>query len=101
MSGSDKSAGKPGDELNALIHARSWLLRRVDRLEFVDLTSVRRTIVFTLDLAQLRKELPKYHAPPASGVTAFPLEATRGGGAGQLWPGFATERDAHADGDSR
>lgn len=54
------------DELSALLESRSWVLRRVDRLEFVDLTSVRRTIVFTLDLVKLRACLPR-------SARAFPL----------------------------
>jgi hypothetical protein len=56
----------PQDALSALINARAWLLRRVDQLEFVDLTSVQRTIVFTLDLAELSQALP-------DGAREFPL----------------------------
>src|ERR1035437_5813591 len=46
---------KPADELTALLASRSWVSRRVDRLEFLDLSTVHRTIVFTLDLEGLKK----------------------------------------------
>ena len=49
---------KPADELTALLASRSWVSRRVDRLEFLDLSTVHRTIVFTLDLEGLKKLLP-------------------------------------------
>ncbi len=41
------------DDLNALLHTRRWVKRRVDRVEFLDLTTVRRTITLTIDLEQL------------------------------------------------
>jgi hypothetical protein len=41
------------DDLNALLHTRRWVKRRVDRVEFLDLTTVRRTIALTIDLQQL------------------------------------------------
>jgi hypothetical protein len=42
------------DDLNALLHTRRWVKRRVDRVEFLDLMTVRRTIALTIDLDQLR-----------------------------------------------
>ncbi|HEX7290569.1 MAG TPA: hypothetical protein VF250_05500 [Conexibacter sp.] len=44
-----------GDDLNALLHSRGWVERRVDRIEFLDLLTVQRTIVLTLDLAKLEQ----------------------------------------------
>ena len=41
------------DELNALLESRRWVKHRVDRVEFLDLTTVRRTIVFTIDFEKL------------------------------------------------
>lgn len=41
------------DELNALLLSRAWVTRRVDRVEFLDLMAVRRTIALTLDLERL------------------------------------------------
>jgi hypothetical protein len=48
-------SGRPVDELTALLASRSWVRRRVDRLEFLDLNTVHRKIVFTLDLKELRR----------------------------------------------
>src|SRR5580704_4869533 len=47
------------DCLQALFDSRAWLRRRVDRVEFLDLMTVRRTIVLTLDLGELAKVLPQ------------------------------------------
>jgi hypothetical protein len=41
------------DDLAAILGSRRWVKRRVDRIEFLDLTTVRRTIVFMIDLAAL------------------------------------------------
>lgn len=41
------------DDLAALLDSRKWVKRRVDRVEFLDLMTVRRTIILTLDLGQL------------------------------------------------
>lgn len=46
------------DDLNALLQSRRWIRRRVDRVEFLDLMTVRRTIVLTLDLEALANLLP-------------------------------------------
>jgi hypothetical protein len=43
------------DDLTGLLNSRRWVKRRVDRVEFLDLDTVRRTIVFTLDLSELAK----------------------------------------------
>ncbi len=41
------------DEIYALLQGRAWVKRRVDRVEFLDLMTVRRTIFFTIDFALL------------------------------------------------
>src|SRR5689334_23848318 len=44
-----------GDDLAALLRSHCWIARRVDRVEFLDLTTVRRTITLTLDLDQFAR----------------------------------------------
>ncbi len=46
------------DELTALLRSRDWVTRRVDRVEFLDLTTVRRTITLTVDHGALARVLP-------------------------------------------
>jgi len=46
------------DDLSVLLESSSWIRRRVDRVEFLDLMTVRRTIVLTLDLGELAALLP-------------------------------------------
>jgi hypothetical protein len=41
------------DDLTPLLTSRSWVKRRVDQIEFLDLTTVRRKITFTLNLTAL------------------------------------------------
>ena len=48
------------DDLTALLASRRWVTRRVDRVEFLDLTTVRRTIALTLDLSSLARVRPPY-----------------------------------------
>ena len=43
------------DELNALLLSRVWVTRRVDRIEFLDLKTVRRTISLSIDPRRLRR----------------------------------------------
>jgi hypothetical protein len=43
------------DKLAVLLQSRSWVERRVDRVEFLDLTTVRRTIALTFDLGKLKE----------------------------------------------
>jgi hypothetical protein len=47
------------DELEALQQSRLWIERRVDKVEFLDLTTVRRTIALTVDLAVLKRISPR------------------------------------------
>ena len=42
------------DKLAALLQSSEWVERRVDRVEFLDLVTVRRTITLTFDLGNLR-----------------------------------------------
>jgi hypothetical protein len=51
--GEDAQDQDESHELNALLESRRWVKRRVDQVEFLDLTTVRRTIAFTLDLGAL------------------------------------------------
>jgi hypothetical protein len=46
------------DELTALLHSRDWVTRRVDRVEFLDLTTVRRTITLTVAPRALATAFP-------------------------------------------
>jgi hypothetical protein len=55
------------DDLTALLESRKWVKRRVDRIEFLDLMTVRRTIVFTFDPWALAE------ACPPNGSTLIPL----------------------------
>ncbi len=55
------------DDLNALLESRRWVRRRVDRVEFLDLLTVRRTIVLTLDLGAFADVQLRY------GRTVIPL----------------------------
>ena len=41
------------DDLTPLLNSEAWVKRRVDQIEFLDLRTVRRTIVFTLDIKAL------------------------------------------------
>jgi hypothetical protein len=59
-------AGPPRDALSPRFVSDRWILRRVDRLEFRDLTTVHRRITFTLDLGELIDSL-------SDGARAFPL----------------------------
>jgi hypothetical protein len=43
------------DDLAALLNSCAWVRRRVDRIEFVDLLTVRRSITLTLDLGELAR----------------------------------------------
>jgi hypothetical protein len=47
-----------GDELHTLLESKRWVTRRVDRVEFLDLTTVRRTISLTVRAGELRALLP-------------------------------------------
>ena len=47
------------DALSVLLKTRLWVRRRVDRVEFLDLMTVRRTIALTLDLGALADVLPR------------------------------------------
>ncbi|HEX4804753.1 MAG TPA: hypothetical protein VFU94_02535 [Conexibacter sp.] len=55
------------DDLTALLDSRKWVKRRVDRVEFVDLSTVRRMIALTLDLQALGA-LWADRGPPAGGL---------------------------------
>jgi hypothetical protein len=46
------------NELRPLLLIGKWVKRRVDRVEFLDLTTVHRTIVLTLDLGRLADVVP-------------------------------------------
>jgi len=46
------------DDLGALLHSREWVKRRIDRVEFLDLMTVRRTTALTVDLAKLKALRP-------------------------------------------
>lgn len=46
------------DDRHALFKSGTWLKRRVDRVEFLDLMTVRRTVVLTLDLGEFAHVLP-------------------------------------------
>ncbi len=60
------------DDLTALLNSRRWVKRRVDRVEFLDLMTVRRTITLTLDLAQLSSARAQCH-PTSTGRNLVPL----------------------------
>ena len=62
------------DDLTLLLDSPSWILGRFDRLDLVNLTTVRRTIVFTIDVAKLREALMKRR------TDAFPLALLSRGG---------------------
>ncbi len=47
------------DALSVLLKTRRWVRHRVDRVEFLDLMTVRRTIALTLDLGALADVLPR------------------------------------------
>jgi hypothetical protein len=55
------------DDLNTLLESRRWVRRRVDRVEFLDLVTVRRTIALTLNLGAFADAQPLY------GRTVIPL----------------------------
>ena len=61
-----------GDDLAALLRSRRWIARRVDRVEFLDLTTVRRTIALTLDLDELARVRTPCHAT-SGGPDVLPL----------------------------
>jgi hypothetical protein len=46
------------DELQTLLESGKWVTRRVDRVEFLDLTTVRRTINLTVHARKMRELLP-------------------------------------------
>lgn len=47
------------DELHTLLESKKWVTHRVDRVEFLDLTTVRRTINLTVHARKLREQLPR------------------------------------------
>lgn len=47
------------DELQTLLESKEWVTLRVDRVEFLDLTTVRRTINLTVRASKLREQLPQ------------------------------------------
>jgi hypothetical protein len=47
------------DELQTLLESREWVTKRVDRVEFIDLMTVRRTINLTVNAGKLRERLPE------------------------------------------
>jgi hypothetical protein len=54
------------DDLTALLNSRKWVERRVDRVEFLDLMTVRRTIVLTLNLdAFTRSQAHRWYSRPS------------------------------------
>ncbi len=61
------------DELRTLLESREWVTRRVDRVEFLDLTTVRRTIDLSVHASRLNELLPRRCGRARRGDAHVPL----------------------------
>src|SRR5437016_3228856 len=64
------------DELTPLLESRAWMRRRVDRLRFIELTTIHRTSTLSLDVEELAHLAPGRKVAP---IGLFRRNAGRAG----------------------